>query len=131
MHPTGREGGDFVLRERLHSGAPKLEASLSQPGRPLSTPDLRDRKPPEGDDMTEREVERIARRVAELVRIRDEDELYSVEQVASRLELSARTVRTMLQRGVIPSYKIEGARRVMKRDIDAYLAAHREEGIAS
>jgi excisionase family DNA binding protein len=81
--------------------------------------------------MTEREVERIARRVAELVRIRDEDELYSVEQVASRLELSARTVRTMLQRGVIPSYKIEGARRVMKRDIDAYLAAHREEGIAS
>jgi len=47
--------------------------------------------------------------------------------LAAYLSLSERTVREMLRTGVMPSYRIEGARRVDPRDVDSYLAARRQE----
>lgn len=47
--------------------------------------------------------------------------------LAEYLNVDPRTVRRMLNRGVIPSYKIEGARRIDAEDVDRYLAARREE----
>jgi excisionase family DNA binding protein len=35
-------------------------------------------------------------------------------------------MREMLREGRMPSYKIEGARRIDATDVDRYLAAHRE-----
>jgi len=45
----------------------------------------------------------------------------SPKQVALALGLSERTVRGMLAVGRIRSYKVEGARRIDPRDVDAYL----------
>jgi excisionase family DNA binding protein len=50
--------------------------------------------------------------------------------LAEYLGLSLRTVRDMLARGVIPSYKFEGARRIDPDDVDRYKAARREESAA-
>lgn len=55
---------------------------------------------------------------------------YTPATLAARLSLSPRMVRGLLQRGVIPSYKIEGSRRIDPRDVDRYLASCREEKAA-
>jgi excisionase family DNA binding protein len=46
------------------------------------------------------------------------------------LAISERTVRSMLASGRIPSYRVEGARRIDPRDVDRYLANRREERAA-
>lgn len=55
---------------------------------------------------------------------------YTPATLASRLGVTSRTVRTLLQRGVIPSYKIEGSRRINPADVDAYLSRCREDRAA-
>jgi excisionase family DNA binding protein len=52
---------------------------------------------------------------------------FTPKALAAYLSLSERTIREMLRTGVIPSYRIEGARRVDPRDVDSYLAARRRE----
>jgi excisionase family DNA binding protein len=51
---------------------------------------------------------------------------YSTRTLALRLALSERTVREMIRRGEIPSYKVAGARRIDPADVDCWLAARRQ-----
>jgi excisionase family DNA binding protein len=55
------------------------------------------------------------------VRILDADRrpFFTPRGLADYLNVDPRTVRRMLARGVIPSYKIEGARRIDAQDVDA------------
>lgn len=55
---------------------------------------------------------------------------FTPQTLAKRLGLSPRTVREMLRRGSIASYKIEGARRIDPDDVDRYLAERRQEKAA-
>ena len=57
---------------------------------------------------------------------RDVRPFYTPKLLAEYLSVSERTVREMLAKGRIPSYKIEGQRRVSADDVDAYLASRRE-----
>jgi excisionase family DNA binding protein len=50
---------------------------------------------------------------------------YTTQSLARRLSLSERTVRDLIRRGEIPSYKVAGARRFDPADIDAWLAQRR------
>lgn len=50
---------------------------------------------------------------------------FTPKALARYLAISERTVRDMLAKGRIPSYKIEGQRRISVEDVDAYLARHR------
>lgn len=52
---------------------------------------------------------------------------FTPKALAVYLSLSERTVREMLRNRVIPSYRIEGARRIDPGDVDSYLAARRQE----
>ncbi len=52
---------------------------------------------------------------------------FTPQALASYLSLSGRTIRAMLKRGEIPSYKIGGARRIDPKDVDRYLAQHRQD----
>lgn len=56
----------------------------------------------------------------------DRHALFTPQTLASYLSLSGRTIRDMLKRGEIPSYKIGGARRIDPADVDRYLAQHRQ-----
>ena len=47
--------------------------------------------------------------------------------LADYLSLSPRTVREMLQRGDLPSYKIGGSRRIDPVDVDRFLSRCRQE----
>ena len=51
---------------------------------------------------------------------------FTPRTLSDYLAISERTVRQMLAEGRIPSYKIEGLRRVAPDDVDRYLAARRE-----
>jgi excisionase family DNA binding protein len=50
---------------------------------------------------------------------------FTPKSLAAYLALSERTVRQMLADGVIPSYLIQGSRRIDPADVDAYLAGCR------
>jgi excisionase family DNA binding protein len=52
---------------------------------------------------------------------------FTPKTLAQYLALSERTVRTMLANGAIPSYRVEGARRIDPADVDFYLAQRRDE----
>lgn len=52
---------------------------------------------------------------------------FTPQALAVYLSLSGRTVRDLLRRGEIPSYKIGGARRIDPDDVDRYLAQHRRD----
>ncbi len=56
---------------------------------------------------------------------------YTPRQLADYLALSERTVRELLRTGAIASYKVSGARRISPNDVDAWLAACRQEGKAA
>lgn len=56
---------------------------------------------------------------------------FTPRQLADYLSLSERTVRELLRVGAIPSYKVSGARRIDPVDVDAWLAACRQEGKAA
>lgn len=61
----------------------------------------------------------------------DHRPFYTPRQLADHLALSERTVRELLRTRAIPSYKVSGARRIDPNDVDAWLAACREEGKAA
>jgi excisionase family DNA binding protein len=50
---------------------------------------------------------------------------FTPRKLAAYLDVSERTVRSMLANGTIPSYLIEGSRRIDPSDVDAYLAGCR------
>jgi excisionase family DNA binding protein len=52
---------------------------------------------------------------------------YTVRSLVQLLALSERTVREMVRRGVVSSYRVEGARRFAPEDVDSYLAERRDE----
>jgi len=47
------------------------------------------------------------------------------KELAGYLSISERTVREMLSKQRIPSYKVEGQRRIDPADVEEYLARHR------
>jgi excisionase family DNA binding protein len=51
---------------------------------------------------------------------------FTPRTLAQYLALSERTVRGMLSAGKLPSYRVEGARRIDPADVDRYLANRRE-----
>jgi excisionase family DNA binding protein len=55
---------------------------------------------------------------------------FTPKTLALYLSVSERTVRSMLASGRIPSYRVEGARRIDPVDVDSYLACRRERGAA-
>jgi excisionase family DNA binding protein len=61
---------------------------------------------------------------------RERRAFFTPKTLAQYLALSERTVRSMLAAGKIPSYRVEGARRIDPADVDSYLARHRKRGAA-
>ncbi|MEA2232388.1 MAG: hypothetical protein QOD83_2204 [Solirubrobacteraceae bacterium] len=63
------------------------------------------------------------------VTVRDEEvrAFYSPAELARYLNITPRTLGTMLARRVIASYKVEGSRRIAADDVDRYLAQCRQE----
>lgn len=57
---------------------------------------------------------------------RSDEPFYTVAQLASRLSLSERTVRDMLNRGEIPCYRIGPQRRIDPDDLRRWLEQRRE-----
>ena len=55
---------------------------------------------------------------------------FTPKTLALYLSESERTVRSVLASGRIPSYRVEGARRLDPVDVDAYLARRRARGAA-
>ena len=55
---------------------------------------------------------------------------FTPKSLAAYLALSERTVREMLRRGALPSYRVGGARRIDPSDVDSYLARRREGEVA-
>jgi excisionase family DNA binding protein len=53
---------------------------------------------------------------------------FTPKTLAQYLAVSERTVRSMLAKGTIPSYLVEGSRRVDPADVDAYLTNRRMVG---
>jgi excisionase family DNA binding protein len=66
--------------------------------------------------------------VAALRAERDERPLLSPKDVATRLGISDRTARSMIESGALPSVKVGGLRRVEAGAVDEYLA--RQKGVA-
>ena len=52
---------------------------------------------------------------------------FTPRALAEFLSVSDRTVRQMLHDGRIPSYKVEGMRRIDPADVDRYLDERRQE----
>lgn len=50
---------------------------------------------------------------------------FTPKTLADYLSISERTVREMLSKERIPSYKVEGQRRIDPADVEKYLARHR------
>lgn len=63
------------------------------------------------------------------VKVRDieVEQFFTPTSLATYLNLSPRTVRDMLKRRVIASYRVEGARRIAPDDVEQYLASRRDE----
>lgn len=69
-----------------------------------------------------RDDEALARRVAELLDgCRPEAPFYTIDSLAKRLSVTPRTVRNMISRGVIRSYRVESVIRIAPEDVDGYL----------
>lgn len=73
------------------------------------------------DELADALAERLAPRLTPA----DDRPLYTVAALCDRLGLSDRVVRQMLADGVIPSFRVGGARRVDPAALDEYLAAQR------
>jgi excisionase family DNA binding protein len=63
------------------------------------------------------------------VTVRDEQvrAFFSPAELARYLNITPRTLGTMLARRVIASYKVEGSRRIAADDVDRYLAQRRQD----
>ncbi len=80
--------------------------------------------------MTETtDVSAIAKAVADEVadRLGLVGPMLSTSRVAEMLGISDRTVREMVRRGVLPSVKVEGARRIDAAAVRRYLEERRED----
>ena len=55
-----------------------------------------------------------------------EEPFHTVGTLAKKLAISERTVRDMIRRRELPSYKVAGARRIDPADVATYLAERRE-----
>jgi excisionase family DNA binding protein len=53
---------------------------------------------------------------------------FTTRSLAERLALSERTVRDLIRRGDLPSYKVARARRIDPKDVDEWLAQRRQGG---
>jgi excisionase family DNA binding protein len=52
---------------------------------------------------------------------------FTERTLADYLAVSDRTIRNWIRRGELPSYKLGASRRIDPADVDAFLAARREE----
>jgi excisionase family DNA binding protein len=62
------------------------------------------------------------------IQSREEEAFYTVKSLARRLSVSLGTAKSMIREGEIPSYKFRGVRRIDPRDVDTFLAEHRDNG---
>ena len=51
----------------------------------------------------------------------NDDELYTIDEVAKRLKVSKMTVYRYVKAGKLPAYKLEQELRIKKADLDAFL----------
>jgi excisionase family DNA binding protein len=51
---------------------------------------------------------------------------YTIAQIAERLEVSTRTVRRWIDRGILIRHRMDGLVRISEADFQAFLAAHRQ-----
>lgn len=70
----------------------------------------------------------IADRVAGELATRDERPLLRVRDVAERLAVDERTVRALIGRGEIESFRVAGARVVAPAALDEYVRRQQSEG---
>ena len=56
------------------------------------------------------------------------DAFFTERTLAQYLTVSDRTVRDWIRRGQLPSYKLGGSRRIAPADVEAFLAARRQNG---
>jgi excisionase family DNA binding protein len=59
--------------------------------------------------------------------MRDTDELLTVDQVADILKLGRTKLYEIMDRGDLPSIRIDRSRRILRSDLDAYIARLRAE----
>lgn len=59
---------------------------------------------------------------------KDSRPFFTVASLAEKLTLSERTIRTYLDRGEIPWYRIGPQRRIDPADVDRWLAKRRQGG---
>jgi excisionase family DNA binding protein len=71
------------------------------------------------------DVDELAEKIA--AKIGRPQPLYSPRTLAERLEISERTVREMLERGDIASFKVGGARRIDPEEVERYLRERRAD----
>lgn len=78
-------------------------------------------------ELSERDVNRIARRVAELLRAMQPREVMNSEQVAAYLGVSTDRVRRLCSEGELPHYRDGGGRRMYFRlsEVEAWQCRER------
>jgi excisionase family DNA binding protein len=52
---------------------------------------------------------------------------FTPKTLAEYLHISDRQVRNLLKSGKLPSYRVEGSRRIAPEDVDRYLRQRRQE----
>jgi len=53
------------------------------------------------------------------------EEFLTVEEIATKLKLSEETVKRMLRQKMLPGYKISGSWRVVRQDLEDFLASQK------
>jgi excisionase family DNA binding protein len=51
---------------------------------------------------------------------------YTINQIADSVEVSTRTVRRWIEKGLLVAHKINGLVRISEADFQAFLAVHRD-----
>lgn len=76
--------------------------------------------------LDRQDIDAIAAAVAERVQ---RPAFFTAKSLAAYLDVSPRLVRQMLADGKIPSYTIEGSRRIAPEDVEAYLVGRRDHKV--
>lgn len=58
------------------------------------------------------------------------NKLYTIEEVAEKLNVSQMTVRRLIKRGDLPAYRVASVLRIADADLTKYLMEKRERGKA-
>lgn len=61
------------------------------------------------------------------IRPTDDERFYTTRGFAERLNVSHRTAKEYVIKGLIPSYKIGGVRRINPADVESFLKKRRQE----